>query len=163
MPSTSGIPDTNRNAAPTTAPTYNPWTPPSRQTKPSSAATAATSWTPTSDSPFCLVSRTTILPPYTDCAVPVCVPPTAGTLLVLLEGIRVHGLAVLPAIYDAPDDLFSLLLMKVTDSPVCFERATRVLDHEATHLPVVISGDLATSMHKSTTPSGTIQTPIAKT
>ncbi|ROT62774.1 hypothetical protein C7M84_019357 [Penaeus vannamei] len=147
--SISGVPDTNHNAAPTTAPTYKPCTPPSRQVKPSSTATAATTWTPTSDYPFCQVSRTTVLPPYTDCAVPVCVPPTAGTLLVLPEGVRVHGLAALPAIYDAPDDLFSLRLMNVTDSPVRLERATRVLDCEATHLPVVISSDLAPSMHIS--------------
>lgn len=61
-----------------------------------------------SDSPICRVRETTIIPPITDCALPVSVSSTAGAVLVLPEGVLEHGLVALPALFEALDGQFWL-------------------------------------------------------
>lgn len=84
---------------------------------------------------------------------PVTVPPTSGTVLVLPEGIRVHELLTLPAVYDALDRQFSLRLINTQDSPVHLEQATWVFDCEITHLPIMIVDDTGPNLHTFVSPS----------
>ncbi|ROT76720.1 hypothetical protein C7M84_004677 [Penaeus vannamei] len=119
---TTGPPDVSATTATPSGSTQPKVTPtPSYKNLTPSTATSGRTWTPASDPPFCQVSETTVLPPFTDCIVPVTIPHTSGTVLVLPEGIRVHGLLALPAVYDAPDRQFSLHLINTQDSLFCLE------------------------------------------
>lgn len=63
---------------------------------PMNAASRSFTRTPASDSPICRVCETAIIPPITDCTLPVSVPSTTGVVLVLPEGVPVHGWSPYP-------------------------------------------------------------------
>ncbi|ROT72159.1 hypothetical protein C7M84_009464 [Penaeus vannamei] len=159
---TTGPPDTSATTATLSGYTQPKVTPtPGYRNFTPLAATSARTWTPASDSPFCQTSETTVLPPFTDCVVPVTIPDTSGTVLVLPEGIRVHGLLALPAVYDAPDGQFSLRLINTLDSPIRLEHSTRVLDCEVTPLPIRMMDTAAPTFHTSTSPVTVPRSPDA--
>lgn len=126
---------------------------------PMNAASRSFTRTPASSSPICRVCETAIIPPFTDCTLPVSVPSTAGAVLVLPEGVREHGLVALPALFEALDGQFWLHLINANETPVRLEHATRVLDCEVTHLPVVVLDEHVPALHTSVTPTHDRPTP----
>ncbi|ROT79767.1 hypothetical protein C7M84_001508 [Penaeus vannamei] len=150
---TTGPPDTSATTATLSGYTQPKVTPtPGYRNFTPLAATSARTWTPASDSPFCQTSETTVLPPFTDCVVPVTIPDTSGTVLVLPEGIRVHGLLALPAVYDAPDGQFSLRLINTLDSPIRLEHSTRCSTARAKHLTLERTHDPGAKERRITPP-----------
>jgi len=76
------------------------------------------------------VKEMTTIPPFTDMPVNVVTHVNEGACLVLPEGSRVKGIAILPALYSISEGETFLHLINLTPTPIRLHNNTRVVDYE---------------------------------
>jgi len=76
------------------------------------------------------VKEITTIPPFTDMPVNVVTHVNEGACLVLPEGSRVKGIAILPALYSISEGETFLHLINLTPTPIRLHNNTRVVDYE---------------------------------